>query len=101
MGNGEWVVALYPSPFTHRPICLVLSSAMIPRSDEISGLGLGRVVCKDARRFGHMPRTRSEAMWFIGLLIGLLLSSVSGFGEGTLWGGLLGALAGAVFSLFR
>ena len=39
-------------------------------------------------------------MWFIGMLIGLLLGSVSGIGERTLWGGMLGALAGAVFSLF-
>ena len=39
-------------------------------------------------------------MWFIGMLIGLLLGSVVGFGERTLWGGLFGALAGAVFAFF-
>ena len=39
-------------------------------------------------------------MWFIGMLIGLLLGSVSGIGESTVWGGMIGALAGAVFSFF-
>src|SRR5579859_2251792 len=32
MGNG-------PSPLTHRPICLAQSAAIIPRPDEISGVG--------------------------------------------------------------
>jgi heme exporter protein A len=58
MGNGEWVIALHPSPITHYPspdltrpvlrqyepstISLVLASfersGLIPRPDEISGL---------------------------------------------------------------
>jgi len=40
-------------------------------------------------------------MWFIGLLIGLLLGSAFELGRGTLWGGMLGALAGALISFFR
>ena len=40
-------------------------------------------------------------MWFIGLLIGMLLGSVFRFGEGTIWGGMLGALVGAVISFSR
>lgn len=40
-------------------------------------------------------------MWFIGLLIGMLLGSVFQFGEGTIWGGMLGALVGAVISFSR
>ena len=39
-------------------------------------------------------------MWFIGLLIGMLLGSAFRFGEGTIWGGMLGALVGAVISFF-
>ncbi|HJP99911.1 MAG TPA: hypothetical protein VJ862_15250, partial [Rhodanobacteraceae bacterium] len=40
-------------------------------------------------------------MWFIGLLIGMLLGSVFRFGEGTIWGGMLGALVGAAISFSR
>ena len=40
-------------------------------------------------------------MWFIGLLIGMLLGSIPHFGEGTIWGGMLGALAGAVIGFAR
>ena len=39
-------------------------------------------------------------MWFIGLLIGMLLGSTFRLGEGTIWGGMLGALVGAVISFF-
>ena len=40
-------------------------------------------------------------MWFIGLLIGMLIGSAFRFGEGTIWGGMLGALVGAVISFSR
>ena len=40
-------------------------------------------------------------MWFIGLLVGMLLGSVFRFGEGTIWGGMLGALVGAAISFSR
>ena len=40
-------------------------------------------------------------MWFIGLLSGMILGSVFNLGEGTAWGGMLGALAGAVIGLNR
>ncbi len=40
-------------------------------------------------------------MWFIGLFVGLLLGSMFVGGNGTLWGGLLGALTGALISHFR
>ena len=40
-------------------------------------------------------------MWFIGLLIGMLLGSAFRFGEGTIWGGMIGALVGAVISFSR
>jgi uncharacterized membrane protein len=40
-------------------------------------------------------------MWFIGLLAGLLLGAAFQNGDGALWGGLIGALAGAVFAQFR
>ncbi len=40
-------------------------------------------------------------MWFIGLLSGMILGSVFNLGEGTVWGGMLGALVGAVIGLNR
>jgi uncharacterized membrane protein len=40
-------------------------------------------------------------MWFIGLLVGMLVGSVFRFGEGTIWGGMLGALVGAAISYSR
>ncbi len=40
-------------------------------------------------------------MWFIGLFIGLLLGNMLVGGYGMLWGGLLGALGGALISYYR
>ena len=40
-------------------------------------------------------------MWFIGLLGGMILGSVLNLGEGTVWGGMLGALVGAVVGMNR
>jgi uncharacterized membrane protein len=42
-----------------------------------------------------------DAMWFIGLLGGMILGSVVRLGEGTVWGGMLGALVGAIISFNR
>src|SRR5579859_115444 len=40
-------------------------------------------------------------MWFIGLLVGMLVGSVFRFGEGTIWGGMLGALVGSAIAFSR
>src|SRR5258708_32352038 len=57
-----------------------------------------------AKMPGHRPWAvdgSNDAMWFIGLFAGLLLGSIFVGGNGTLWGGLLGALAGALISYLR
>ena len=40
-------------------------------------------------------------MWFVGLFLGLLVGSLFVGGYGMLWGGLLGAVGGALISWFR
>ncbi|MEO8009271.1 MAG: DUF2339 domain-containing protein, partial [Betaproteobacteria bacterium] len=71
----------------------VALSGNIPPGEAASGL------------YAKMPfesvihrRQGKDTMWFIGLLIGMLLGSTFRLGEGTIWGGMLGALVGAMIS---